>query len=211
MLESVRSILSIPAVYQLWGNMVGGSSSIRTLVNEYIQPNPDSRILEIGCGPGTMVPFLPQSGYLGFDLSSEYIDEARRHFPTAKFVCERVSKFSLAEDHSFDIVLAIGILHHLDNAEATQLFQIAHDALRPGGKLVTVDGVFTDDQSAAARWLLKKDRGGYVRRKEEYLALASRVFANTKPAVRQDLLRIPYTHLILQCLRPVLSVAGKTA
>lgn len=211
MFESMRSILSIPAVYQLWGYVAGGSSSIQTLVNEYIRPAADSRILEIGCGPGTMVPYLPQSGYLGFDLSSDYIDDARRRFPETKFVCERVSRFSLAEYHSFDIVLAIGIIHHLDDAEAAQLFQIAHDALEPGGRLVTIDGVFTDDQSHAARWLLKKDRGEYVRSKEQYLQIASQTFSEVKPVIRQDLLRIPYTHLIMECSRAAASLAEKTA
>jgi SAM-dependent methyltransferase len=211
MLESIRSVLSIPAVYQLWGNIVGGSTSIQTLVDEYIRPAPDSRILEIGCGPGTMVPFLPQTAYLGFDLSPEYIDDARRRFPAARFVCERVSRFSVGQCQSFDLVLAIGIVHHLDDAEAVHLFRIAHDALKPGGRLVTVDGVFTDNQSATARWLLKRDRGEHVRSKEQYLKIASQIFAEIRPVVRQDLLRIPYTHLILQCVRPAASIAGKTA
>ncbi len=211
MLETIRSVLAIPAVYRLWGNVVGGSTSIKTLVNEYIQPRADTRILEIGCGPGTMIPYLPQSGYLGFDMSSKYIEQARGRFPDAQFVCERVSKFPLPKTRSFDLALAIGVLHHLDDSEAAQLFQIAHDALKPDGKLVTVDGVFTKDQSAAARWLLKRDRGEYVRNEEEYLKIASGVFEDITPVVRHDLLRIPYTHLILQCVRPAVSVAGRTA
>jgi SAM-dependent methyltransferase len=211
MLQSIRSALAVPAVYQLWSNVVGGPACLKALINEYIQPGVDSRILEIGCGPGTIVPYLPQSGYLGFDLSSKYIEQARRRFPKAKFVCERVSKFSLAQQQSFDVVVAIGIVHHLDDAEAGQLFQIAHDALKPGGRLVTVDGVFTNDQSAAARWLLARDRGEYVRSEQEYVRLASQVFGEIKPIVRHDLLRIPYTHLILECARSAVSVAGKTA
>lgn len=211
MFESMRRILAIPAVYRLWGILVGGSSTTKALVDEYIQPGPDASILEIGCGPGTMVPYLPQSGYVGFDLSSDYIEQAKKRFPHARFVCERVSKFSLAQERSFDLVLAIGVIHHLDDGEATQLFQIAHDALKPGGKLVTVDGVFTHDQPAAARWLLRRDRGKYVRNEEEYLKIAAQVFGDIRANIRQDLLRIPYTHLILQCSRPALSIAEKTA
>jgi cyclopropane fatty-acyl-phospholipid synthase-like methyltransferase len=99
------------------------------------------------------------------------------------------------------VVIAVGIVHHLDDAEAKQLFQIAYDALKSGGKLVTVDGVFTEDQSAAARWLLARDRGEYVRSEREYLKIASKVFDNIKPSIRHDLLRLPYTHLILECVR----------
>jgi len=116
-------------------------------------------------------------------------------------VCERVSGFSLRDRGSFDLVLALGLINHLHDAEARQLLQLAYDALRPGGKLVTVDGVVTPDQSPAARWLLARDRGGYVRRTGEYLRIASSVFQSLSPSIRHDLLRIPYSHLILECVR----------
>jgi cyclopropane fatty-acyl-phospholipid synthase-like methyltransferase len=201
MIKYLRSILAVPAAYQLWWNVVGGPAEVRVLVNEYVQPRTGARILEIGCGPGTIVSYLPPSDYLGFDLSPEYIKQAKRRFPNARFVCERVSHFSLTKEKSVDVVLAIGIVHHLEDAEARQLFQIAHDALTPGGKLVTMDGVWIDDQSPVARWLLARDRGEHVRREREYMEIASQVFSNIRPSIRHDLLRIPYTHLILECVR----------
>ena len=201
MIKYLRSILAIPTAYQLWWNVVGGPAEVQILVNEYVQPKIGARILEIGCGPGTIVSYLPPSDYLGFDLSPEYVELAKRRFPKAHFVCERVSQFSLAKEQSFDVVLALGIVHHLEDAEALQLFQIAHDALTPGGKLVTMDGVWIDGQSPTARWLLARDRGEYVRSEREYVGIASQVFSNIRPSVRHDLLRIPYTHLILECVR----------
>lgn len=201
MIRSIRSVLAVPAAYQLWWNLVGGPAWARVLVAEYAQPTAGARILEIGCGPGTIVGYLPRAEYLGFDLSPEYIEQAKKRFPSAQFVCERVSQFSLAKEESFDLVLALGIVHHLDDIETRQLFQIAYGALKPGGKLVTCDGVLADGQSPAARWLLARDRGEYVRREREYLGIASQVFNNVKPSVRHDLLRIPYTHLILECVR----------
>jgi SAM-dependent methyltransferase len=201
MIQSIRSVLAIPAAYQLWWNFVGGPAWAKALVTEYVQPPVNARILEIGCGPGTVLRYLPPSDYLGFDLSPEYIEQAKKQFPNAKFICERVSKFSLASEQSFDVVLAFGIVHHLEDAEALQLFQIAHDALKPGGKLVTVDGLYADGQSSAARWLLERDRGEYVRSEKQYVGIASQVFSNIKPSVRHDLLRIPYTHLIMECIR----------
>ncbi|MDR5727421.1 MAG: class I SAM-dependent methyltransferase [Terriglobia bacterium] len=194
-------VLAIPTAYQLWWNVVGGPAVAKVLVNEYVQPIADARILEIGCGPGTIVSYLPQSNYLGFDLSPQYIELAKRRFPKSRFVCERVSQFALAREQSFDVVLALGIVHHLEDAEARQLFQIAHDALMPGGKLFTIDGVWTNGQSHAARWLLARDRGEHVRSEREYVGIASQVFNNIRPSIRHDLLRIPYTHLILECIR----------
>jgi cyclopropane fatty-acyl-phospholipid synthase-like methyltransferase len=201
MTEHLRRVLAIPAAYRLWWNVVGGPALAKVLINEYVRPKPGMRILEIGCGPGTIVSYLPPSDYLGFDLSPEYIELARRRFPKAQFVCERVSQFSLAKEQSFDLVLALGIVHHLADAEARQLFQISYDALEPGGKLVTIDGVWSDGQSPVARWLLARDRGEHIRSEREYVGIASQVFSNIAPSVRHDLLRIPYTHLILECIR----------
>ena len=132
MIRFIRSVLAIPTAYQFWWNMVGGPAYAKVLVNEYAQPSVGARILEIGCGPGTIVRYLPPSEYLGFDLSPRYIELAKKRFPKARFVCERVSQFSLAKEQSFDVVLAHGIVHHLEDAEARQLFQIAFDALKTG-------------------------------------------------------------------------------
>ena len=147
MIEYLRPVLAIPTAYQLWWNLVGGPALAKVLVNEYIQPSVGARILEIGCGPGTIVSYLPPSDYSGFDISPKYIELAKRRFPKAHFVCERVSQFSLAKQQSFDVVLALGIVHHLEDAEARQLFQVAREALKPGGKLVTIDGMLINGQS----------------------------------------------------------------
>ena len=200
-MRTIRSILAGPRAYQLWWNLVGGPAWAKVLVNEYIRPITGARILEIGCGPGTILDYLPQSDYLGFDLSAKYIAMARKRHPQAQFVCERVSQFSLDKYHSFDLVLALGVIHHLQDCEATQLFRIAHDALRLEGKLVTVDGVWTQGQSSAARWLLERDRGQFVRKESEYVGIASQIFGRIKPSVRHDLLRIPYSHMIMECVR----------
>ena len=205
MIRRIRSVLARPWAYQLFFNLIGAPGRSRVLVRDYIRPRPEDRILEIGCGPGTIVPYLPESEYVGFDLSQEYIEQARKKFsakfPRTKFVCERVSQYTLPQREYFEIVLALGILHHLDDSEALQLFRISHDALKPGGKLVTLDGVWTDDQSRSARYLLARDRGQFIRAEQQYIGLASEVFSKVTPSIRHDLLRIPYTHLILECIR----------
>lgn len=201
MIRTIRSVLALPQAYQMFWNVIGGPGRSRTLVAEYIRPKAGDRILEIGCGPGTIVPYLPACEYIGFDASAEYIEQARRRFPQARFVCERVSEYTLPQRSYFDLVLALGIVHHLDDPEALQLFRIAYDALKPGGKLVTLDGVWANGQSSAARALLARDRGEFVRSEEGYVKIGSQVFDNVKAGIRHDLLRIPYTHIILECVR----------
>jgi hypothetical protein len=74
-------------------------------------------------------------------------------------------------------------------------------ALRPGGRMITNDGCYVPGQSQTKRFLLSRDRGRYVRTEDQYLELAREYFDEVKPHIREDVLRIPYTHLILECMR----------
>jgi 2-polyprenyl-3-methyl-5-hydroxy-6-metoxy-1,4-benzoquinol methylase len=81
----------------------------------------DKRILEVGCGSGTLSTFLALQGAraVGVDVSSGMLDLARRRADVNR-VGDRVELFAsavedLAEpDGSFDAVLANQVLHHLD-------------------------------------------------------------------------------------------------
>lgn len=198
----MRSLLGEPGVYQLFSLMVGAQHSRSLYVSDFVKPRENDRILDIGCGPADILDHLPSVDYHGFDISQSYIDAAAaRHGARGRFYCQRVSEAKALVDrpNSFDIVLATGVLHHLDDAEATSLFEIARRALAPGGRLVTLDGAYVEGQSRLARYLLSRDRGEYVRSPEAYAALARRVFDKVDVSVRHDLLRIPYTHAILEC------------
>ena len=66
---------------------------------------------------------------------------------------------------------------------------------------MTLDGVWEKGQSVVSRYLLARDRGRFIREEEEYAELALQFFRDVKPSIRHDLLRIPYTHIILECVR----------
>ena len=195
------SALSLPWIYLAMWNLIGGPRYIRTLVEEHVRYKPGARILDIGCGPGTTVPYFPDVEYVGFDISPDYVAAARRRFPQATFRCEAISQYNLRQESCFDVALALGVIHHLDDAEARQLCEIAYQALKPGGKLVTLDGVLTENQSLLAHYLVTWDRGRFVRDRDGYMRIASGVFSDVQPTVREDLLRIPYTHIIMECYR----------
>jgi SAM-dependent methyltransferase len=201
MIETFRPILNLPWAYQMWGSVVGSDGYRKTLATEHIRAKQSDKILDVGCGPGSMVPYLPRSEYVGFDANPDYIQQARRRFPEAHFTCDRVNEYSLPQSEYFDIVIALGILHHLDDPEAVQLFRMARRTLKPQGRLITLDGVWVAGQSRFAKFLLSRDRGRFVRHAEQYVALASTSFSTVNSTVRHDMLRIPYSHLILECKR----------
>jgi SAM-dependent methyltransferase len=200
----LRDILAQARVYSLFARIIGATRGRQTYVQGYIRPKAGDRILDIGCGPADILEALPEVEYHGFDLSPDYIESARKRFGTrGQFHVEAVSADLIKKYEGFDLVLATGVLHHLTDAEATDLFQVARTALKPGGRLVTLDGCFVDSQSAIARHLLRRDRGEFVRRQPEYLRLASKVFSKVESQLTHNLLRIPYTHIIMQCSKEI--------
>ncbi|HEV2320414.1 MAG TPA: class I SAM-dependent methyltransferase [Verrucomicrobiae bacterium] len=194
-------LFSYPAAYRLAQRWVGADYARKIFLAEYAKPAPGEKILDIGCGPGDILNYLPKVNYSGLDLSPEYIRAAQERFGSkGRFCCADVGLATIeGEQGTFDLVLAIGVLHHLDELQAGQLFALARRALSPGGRLVTYDGCYSPGQSFVARWFLDRDRGKFVRTKDQYLHLASACFSTVHPDLRHDLLRIPYTHLIMRC------------
>lgn len=196
----IKSILSIPQIYTLWQWIVGDYKLRKIYCRDYIKAKGGDRIIDIGCGPANMVEYLPKDiDYVGFDDSKTYIENAKKKFPQSNytFFCERVN-FAKDFDEKFDIIMANAILHHLDDNEAEKLISFAAKNLKPGGRFLSLDGCFTQNQSKIKNWLLKNDRGKFVRTKDEYFKLFSKYFNNIKVSVREDLYNIPYTIIIFE-------------
>jgi SAM-dependent methyltransferase len=188
-------------MYELWSRLVGGERGRSTVLRDYVRPGRGARVLDLGCGPGELVRHLPDVDYVGIDLSEEYIEHARRAFgDRAEF---RVGDATRLEEDlgGFDLVVAFGVIHHLDDQGALRLLRGAKAALVPGGRFVSVDPVVISDDRAVARLLVSWDRGSQVRGPGEYKRLAEASFERVRCDVRQDLLRIPYTHCVLECER----------
>ena len=201
--HGIRSILSAPFIYNLFGKLLGEVNGSTIFVKESVRPKENDKVLDIGCGTSNILHYFPKYiEYTGFDANTQYIEAAQKRYSNrATFVCEQINTTNFTKYSQFDIVLAIGVLHHLDDREALQLFKIAYAALKNGGRLITMDGVFVENQSSIARWIISKDRGQNVRTQAGYLELASQVFSNITTDIRHDLLRIPYTHFILECTK----------
>lgn len=202
---NLRSILAIPAMYDLLNIVVGAHRSRTTFAKKSIRIKPGDRVLDIGCGSGEMYPYLIQaSEYTGFDASQPYITAARKRFGNqASFHCSTVNATTLDKPSHYDLVVSYGVLHHLDDDEAEQLCKVAYAALKPGGRLLTCDGCYMPNQSAIVRYLLSRDRGQYVRNQDGYLKISQEVFPDVLSSIHHNLLRIPYTHIFLECRKPL--------
>ena len=193
-----RRILSSPRIYQATQHVLAPRSSRETFVHEYIRPGPGDRILDVGCGPADDLAYMPSDvTYVGFDLSSRYIEAARNRWGDRGTFFQAEVEPSLLDGQEFDIVIANGVIHHLGDSEALDLLILARSVLRSEGRLITKDPVFTQDQHPIARYLAQRDRGGHVRDVQAYSQLAGQVFTDTELVIHDDLLRVPYNHVIM--------------
>ncbi|MGQ0580260.1 MAG: class I SAM-dependent methyltransferase [Betaproteobacteria bacterium] len=202
--SGLHRILNRAGVYDAVQNLLLRSGSRSRYVRDFVRPYPGCRILDIGCGPADILAYLPESigEFAGFDMNPAYIDAARRRWgPRGKFVCQKVEAATLKAASAYDIVLANGIVHHLDDSEAGHLFEVAHHALRAGGWLLTYDNVYVENQPWFARWLIARDRGRAVRSREGYEALARSHFTQIESTILHDTLRVPYTILVMRCTK----------
>lgn len=197
----IRAILKYSSVYSLLQYLLGVDYRAKVHVKEYIKPFAGARILDIGCGPAYILDYLPKDiHYTGFDMNPNYIDYAKKKYGNkGNFFCNKVAEVSPDHEKKYDIVLATAILHHLNDDDAINLFRIAFNGLKDTGHLITLDNAYIPNQSWISKFLISNDRGQNVRTQEGYSKLAKEIFPKVTYDIRNDLFRIPYTHIIYTC------------
>ncbi len=197
--HGIRAILSSPLVYASFQSLMGAHKIRQRFVSDFVQPFSGMKVLDIGCGPADILAYLPDVDYWGFDISEAYIQQASTRFGLlGMFHCKQLGFEDLAELPPFEVVLAKGVLHHLDDSVALDVMRLALQALKPGGRLLTIDPCLDNEQNPIARFLVKSDRGQNVRNKAGYEALARSVFNEVRVDVRHQIW-IPYTHCFMEC------------
>jgi SAM-dependent methyltransferase len=198
--DGFRALLQVPRLFRLMQWVYGGVPARRRIIREYIQPRQGERLLDLGCGLADILDDLSDVDYFGVDANQTYIREAERRFGgRATFYCCDVADLPRHELGRFDIVLAIGLLHHLSDDEAIALLRSTKAILADHGRLVAYDPCLHDGLSPFTRWLIGLDRGRCIRSPEAYRRLAAHAFDLVEGDVREDLLRLPHSIFVMRC------------
>lgn len=195
-------LLSTPALYSSYQRFARGKKTTQMFVDTYIQPKPNQKILDIGCGPGDLLKYIHDVTYCGFDMDNKYIEYAKKNYGNrGHFFCKKVSRDAITGDNIFDTVVAMGVIHHLEDHEVQDLFDISIHLLKPGGRLITHDGCYMSNMSFFEKLILDMDRGSYVRSELDYKRLVKSGFSEVKTTVRYDLMRIPQATIVMECTK----------
>lgn len=105
---------------------------------EYLNPQKNDKILEIGCGSGVWTESIARNcnEIIAIDISPHMIKEARKyaHEKNIKFLTGNLSSMSIKQ--KFDKIFAIRSFEYIE--DKLQVIRKMHELLRSDGKLIVV-------------------------------------------------------------------------
>jgi 2-polyprenyl-3-methyl-5-hydroxy-6-metoxy-1,4-benzoquinol methylase len=191
-------ILGSAAGYRAFKVITRGDRTMGLMAAQYVRPRAGERVLDVGCGYGDLSRHLPDVKYVGIDFNERYISYAnRQHTASGEFVLGDVTDLSPEKLGTFDTAVAIGVLHHLSDADATDMLRSVSKMLNSPGRFIAAEPVWEPNQRTTARVLAALDRGRFVREQSRYKDLIAPWFSQVECEIRHDLFWFPYTHCMI--------------
>jgi 2-polyprenyl-3-methyl-5-hydroxy-6-metoxy-1,4-benzoquinol methylase len=131
-----------------WAGVAGRRRWSRRVEMLMSDLRPDMKVLEIGCGSGFFTRELANSraSVTAIDISPDLLDLAKSNLTNSNvtFIVENAYDMSF-EDNSFDAVVGISVLHHLDiDKGLSEIFRV----LKPGGFMLFTEPNMMNPQIA---------------------------------------------------------------
>ncbi|WP_339676491.1 class I SAM-dependent methyltransferase [uncultured Gimesia sp.] len=139
-----------------------------------VQMSSKADVLEVGCGAGFAAKYLEGrvGSYCGVDYSEKLIHYARVHNsgPEIEFVASNIKDFQPGK--SFDLIFAIGLLHHFDDLDS--MLKSTIGLLKPGGWFVANEPQPGNPLISFARRVRKSIDANYSAEQKELTAKSLR-------------------------------------
>lgn len=126
-------------------------------------------ICDVGSGTSRILKYLPSHySYTGIEPNSLYVSTAKDAYGTrGSFICGGYEVLPNLKA-KFDLILAIGVVHHLTDAQCTDFLRYSKSALSDGGSIILIDPVRISSQPLISKLLMDFDRGEHIRYQSEY-------------------------------------------
>lgn len=196
-ITNLYRLVTVPFIYEAIQSLLGRERTRKYLLSGPLRTRPGDRVLDVGCGPATLRPFLGDVQYLGMDMNPAHIETAiEKYGDTGQFVCGNAVTEAKKAPGPYDFIICIGLLHHLEDDEASELVQTLSKRLSARGRLVAYDPVYIQKQNPIAKKLKDLDSGQNIRTADGYAKLFSGTGNNYSSRVLSGMLNVPYNHCI---------------
>lgn len=139
--------------YDLIAKLVGADKARQALLDR-VPLQPQDKVLDIGCGTGTLAVMLkqkyPSLNVVGLDPDPNALARAEAKAKRAGISVRFDRGFADAmeyEDLGFDVVFSSFMFHHLESGDREKALLEVRRVLKPGGSFYLVDFEASDDAS----------------------------------------------------------------
>jgi cyclopropane fatty-acyl-phospholipid synthase-like methyltransferase len=166
-----------------------------------------SKVLDFGCGTGLFASTFSGSGltYRGYDIDDRLVSYARRIHSGHVFTSTRDE---VARHGPFDLIVANCCFHHISDDALAEELEWVKAILADRGTFLLIDiAAHPEDRSVVRRAFRALERGAFLRREEEYVAVvAGHLAVRRVGAERSHVLSIPgnpvYNNLVvIECVK----------
>ena len=116
-----------------------GADLFKAHLRNWLPPDRNTPVLDMGCGDGKFLFTLEQMGYTdttGVDLSPEQIAQARQWCPGARIIQGEVREFLQENPEKFGLITGFDIIEHFGKDELLHLLSLIRGSLKSGGRVI---------------------------------------------------------------------------
>jgi ubiquinone/menaquinone biosynthesis C-methylase UbiE len=160
-----------------------------------IAPIPEIKLLDAPCGTGALYNICMPCSYYGIDIDEDRVAYCIQHFSAGRFYVANASKTNFPNAF-FDIILAAGLFHHVDDQLAHEILEEFSRVLKISGRIIVVDAIWPRNRFNVVGWIGRKmDQGDFVRHPKEYFDIFNKHFEITNNAFH---MRLGFDYIITE-------------
>ncbi len=168
----------------------------KDLIHKNVIIKPSDKILDIGCGTGAFSPLFKPGNYTGIEISPKKVTYCQQKFPDYTFLQMSGTQLEFP-DNSFDLILVLGVFHHIHDTNATKMLAEIKRALKPRGTVLVIEPTLSPTSSRLNWYMQFIDKGKFIRYNEQYLDLFTKgLKVNTTYQFITELLYNEYLYVL---------------
>lgn len=157
-----HSLFNNPAVFDSISKYFSDHAVVGKVIGKEIDLAGKKRILDLGCGTGSLSRMFPSENYTGVDFDKKYIDFARKNY-NKNFLVMDASDLKFESDY-FDFIFTKDVFHHLTDEVFLKTLSEMKRVLKPAGQVLIIEISYLPSEDLFYKKIIRKiDRGRYIR------------------------------------------------